>query len=44
MENKISAKGDANEPTVEKVVDQLYAEENAGVFYNLLMYSNETIL
>ena len=31
MENKITAKGDANEPTVEES-HQLYAEENAGVF------------
>ena len=33
MENEITAKADANETVVEES-HQLYAEENAGVFYN----------
>ena len=42
MENKITAKGDANETIVEES-HQLYAEEKSGVFYNYLVYSSENL-
>ena len=43
MENKITAKGNANETVVDES-HQLYAEEKSSVFYNLFMYSCEILL